>query len=101
MLFAAFALIERHLLRRGMPTIVEFSLFRISSFRNGNIAAAVVSLGELGIVFVIPIYLQVSRGYTALETGVALLALAAAFYAGATAAPLTGRIGARGWCRPA
>lgn len=94
--FVAFALVERSRGRRGLSMLVDFSLFRISSFRNGNIAAAVVSLGELGLVFVIPIYLQVSRGYSALETGVALLALASgAFVAGGATAPLTRAMGAR------
>ena len=62
--------------RRGKPTIIAFSLFTIASFRNGNIAAMIVSLGEFGIILSLPIWLQNVLGYTALQTGFVLLALA-------------------------
>lgn len=62
--------------RRGETTLVPFSLFRIASFRNGNIAAMIVSLGEFGIILSLPLWLQNVIGYTALQTGFVLLALA-------------------------
>jgi EmrB/QacA subfamily drug resistance transporter len=62
--------------RRGETTLVPFSLFRIASFRNGNIAAMIVSLGEFGIILSLPLWLQNVLGYTALQTGFVLLALA-------------------------
>lgn len=62
--------------RRGKSTMLEFSLFTIPSFRNGNIAAMVVSLGEFGIILSLPIWLQNVLGYDALQTGFILLALA-------------------------
>src|SRR4029078_3650055 len=52
------------------------ALFAIPSFRNGNIAAAIVSLGEFGIIFALPLWLQNVLRYTAVATGVLLLALA-------------------------
>lgn len=62
--------------RTGRSTLVPFSLFRIASFRNGNIAAMIVSLGEFGIILSLPLWLQNVIGYTALQTGFVLLALA-------------------------
>ena len=60
----------------GRPTLFRFDLFGIRSFRNGNIAAMIVSLGEFGIVLSLPLWLQNVLGYTAFQTGVVLLALA-------------------------
>ncbi|WP_243064524.1 DHA2 family efflux MFS transporter permease subunit [Humibacter sp. RRB41] len=62
--------------RLGKSTLLEFSLFSITSFRNGNIAAMIVSLGEFGIVLSLPLWLQNVIGYNALQTGFVLLALA-------------------------
>ncbi|MBG0740193.1 DHA2 family efflux MFS transporter permease subunit [Paeniglutamicibacter antarcticus] len=63
--------------RRGAGSMLDFSLFSIRSFRNGNIAAMIVSLGEFGIVLSLPIWLQNVLGYSALQTGLILVALAA------------------------
>lgn len=60
----------------GKTTLLAFSLFRIPSFRNGNIAALIVSLGEFGIILSLPLWLQNVLGYDALQTGFVLLALA-------------------------
>jgi EmrB/QacA subfamily drug resistance transporter len=62
--------------RLGRSTLIAFSLFSITSFRNGNIAALIVSLGEFGIILSLPLWLQNVLGYSALQTGLVLLALA-------------------------
>ncbi|TFD82971.1 DHA2 family efflux MFS transporter permease subunit [Cryobacterium psychrotolerans] len=62
--------------RAGKTTLLAFSLFTIPSFRNGNIAALIVSLGEFGIILSLPLWLQNVLGYDALQTGFVLLALA-------------------------
>jgi EmrB/QacA subfamily drug resistance transporter len=62
--------------REGKTTLLAFSLFRIASFRNGNIAAMIVSLGEFGIILSLPLWLQNVLGYNALQAGFVLLALA-------------------------
>lgn len=72
----AFVLLERHNNQRGRVAMLDLSLFTIPSFRNGNIAAAIVSLGEFGIIFSLPLWFQNVLGYTAFQTGLALLALA-------------------------
>src|SRR6476469_4950621 len=71
-----FVLLERRKQRRGEAGMLDLALFAIPSFRNGNVAAAIVSLGEFGIIFALPLWLQNVIGYTAFETGLILLALA-------------------------
>ncbi|MBX3091515.1 MAG: DHA2 family efflux MFS transporter permease subunit [Cryobacterium sp.] len=62
--------------RAGKNTMLAFGLFSIASFRNGNIAAMIVSLGEYGIILSLPLWLQNVLGYDALQTGYVILALA-------------------------
>jgi EmrB/QacA subfamily drug resistance transporter len=89
-----FVPVERRRARAGRPVLIDFSLFRIPSFRYGNVAVLIVGLGELGLVFVIPLFLQSVLGLSAFDTGLVLAALAAgAFVAGGAAAPATRRIG--------
>lgn len=62
--------------RLGKSTMLAFGLLRIPSFRNGNIAALIISLGEFGIILSLPLWLQNVLGYDALQTGLVILALA-------------------------
>ena len=83
--------------RRGAArraVLLDLGLFAIPSFRNGNIAAAIVSLGEFGLLFALPLWFENVRGYSAFETGVALLPLAiGSFAASGFGARLTSRRG--------
>ncbi|MFT4283394.1 MAG: MFS transporter, partial [Protaetiibacter sp.] len=82
-----------HRERRGLPTMIAFPLFRLASFRNGNIAALIVSLGEFGIILSLPLWLQNVLGYDALQTGFLLLALAGgSFVASGFAGATSGRV---------
>ncbi len=72
----AFVLWGKHRERVGKMPLLALSLFAIPSFRNGNIAALIVSLGEFGIILALPLWLQNVIGYDALQTGFVLLALA-------------------------
>jgi EmrB/QacA subfamily drug resistance transporter len=91
-----FVAIERRRSRSGKPVLFKLDLFRLASFRNGNITAAILSLGELGLIFILPLFLQAVLGYTALRTGVLFAALAAgAFVGGPSAAALAHRYGPR------
>lgn len=82
-----------HRRRAGRSTLLALGLFRIASFRNGNIAAAVVSLGEFGIILALPLWLQFVVGFDALQTGLLLLALAiGSFVASGIAGALSGRV---------
>lgn len=60
----------------GKSTMLAFGLFRIASFRNGNIAALIIALGEYGLVLSLPLWLQNVLNYDALQTGLVILALA-------------------------
>jgi EmrB/QacA subfamily drug resistance transporter len=59
------------------PALMNIRLFSVSSFRNGNIATLIIGLGEFGIVAVLPLWLQFTLGYSALESGLALIPIAA------------------------
>jgi EmrB/QacA subfamily drug resistance transporter len=77
----AFAAVERRRNAAGRVVLLDLGLFSILSFRNGNIAAAIVSLGEFGLLFALPLWFENVRGYSAFETGVALLPLAIGSFA--------------------
>jgi EmrB/QacA subfamily drug resistance transporter len=90
----ALVFVEKARLRAGKIVIIDLRLFKIRSFGAGNIVALVVSLGEFGLLFTIPLFLQAVRGYSAMETGVILVALAAgAFVASGIGAGLSQRLG--------
>ncbi len=79
---------------QGKPVLLDLSLFKIKSFRNANIAAAIVSLGEFGLIFSLPLWLQNVLGYSAFGTGLILLALAiGSFVASGAGGPLGAKRG--------
>lgn len=81
--------------RAGKDPLIAFDLFSIASFRNGNIAVLIVSMGEFGIILALPLWLQFVLGYDALQTGFVLLALAiGAFVASGLAGGLSRRVSA-------
>lgn len=87
-------LVDSRRLAAGKAVILDLRLFRIRSFGAGNLVAMVVSLGEFGLLFTIPLFLQSVRGYTAMETGVILLALAVgSFAASGAGAGMAQRVG--------
>lgn len=82
-----------HRRKQGRSTLLAFGLFGITSFRNGNIAAMVVSLGEFGIILALPLWLQFVLGFEAVQTGLLLLALAiGSFVASGAAGAFSGRV---------
>lgn len=72
----AFVVYENKRLKAGKPVILDLSLFRIASFRNGSIAALIVSLGEFGLIFAIPLWLQGVLALDSVSAGLVLLWLA-------------------------
>lgn len=92
---AVFVVWSRARMRKGKSTMLPLDLFGITSFRNGNIVAAIVSLGELGLLFVLPLWLQNVLRYDALQTGFILLALAiGSFLASGAVSGLSRRLSA-------
>jgi len=79
---------------RGRATLVDLSLFKLPTFRWGGVTILIVSLGEFGVIFVIPLFLQNVLGMSALGAGLVILALAVgALVSGGAAAPVSRRLG--------
>jgi EmrB/QacA subfamily drug resistance transporter len=90
----AMLFVENARSKAGKIVILDLKLFKIRSFGAGNAVAVIVSLGEFGLLFAIPLFLQATRGYDALQTGVILLALAlGSFVASGAGASLSQRFG--------
>jgi EmrB/QacA subfamily drug resistance transporter len=93
---ALFLVVEHRRARADEIVLLDFTLFDIRSFRYGNIAALIVSLGEFGLLFALPLFLQSVIGYSAFDTGVVLLSLAVGtFVASPGAAQIANRYGGR------
>jgi EmrB/QacA subfamily drug resistance transporter len=81
--------------RRGDEPLFRFSLLRTRSYRVGLSASAALSLGEMGVILALSLYLQSQLHLSAFRTGVALVPLAlAALLVGGIGGPLAARIGA-------
>ena len=86
--------LENRRVKAGKVVVIDLRLFKIRTFGAGNAVALIVSLGEFGLLFALPLFLQATRGYDALQTGVILLALAVgSFAASGMGAPLSQRFG--------
>ncbi len=92
----AFAIVEARRRALGKFYLFDFTLWRYRGFRYGNLAGTIVSLGEFGLLFALPLFLQGVLGYSAFETGAVFLSLAVgAFFAAPGAATLARRYGPR------
>jgi EmrB/QacA subfamily drug resistance transporter len=83
----AFGVIELRRQRAGKFILFDFTLWSNPSFRFGNFTATIVALGEFGLLFALPLFLQGVLGYSAFETGLVFLALAVGSF---LAAPIAG-----------
>lgn len=93
---ALFVRIEKSRAIKGSPILLDLNLLKIKSFRYGSIAALVVALGEFGMLFSLPLFLQAGLGFTALHTGVLILALAMGTFLISGGTPqLSARLGGR------
>ena len=88
----AFVVVEVRRKRAGVFYLFDFDLWREPTFRFGNLTATIVSLGEFGLLFALPLFLQAVIGYTAFETGLVFMTLAAGAF---VAAPLAGALAGR------
>ncbi|HEY7439015.1 MAG TPA: MFS transporter [Acidimicrobiia bacterium] len=69
----AFVLLERHKERTGSDPLFEFGLLRFLTFRYGLITTLVLAMGQLGFLFVLPVFLQDARHLSAIENGIWLV----------------------------
>jgi EmrB/QacA subfamily drug resistance transporter len=89
----SFVLWEKKREREKKNVLLDLDLFKIGSFRNGSIAAAIISMGEFGILFAIPLWLQNVLGLSPISSGLVLLWLAAgAFLASGIGGALSGKL---------
>jgi EmrB/QacA subfamily drug resistance transporter len=88
-----FVLWERKREADKKNVLLDLGLFKIGSFRNGSIAALIISMGEFGILFAIPLWLQNVLGLSPISSGLVLLWLAAgAFLASGVGGALSGKL---------
>jgi EmrB/QacA subfamily drug resistance transporter len=91
-LLAGFAAIERH----SSAPLLPFSIFRIRAVTSSNLAGVALGGAMFGMIFILTLYMQQVLRYSALETGLAWLAMAVTVLASAMAGSvLVTRVGAR------
>ncbi|WP_458208081.1 MFS transporter [Haladaptatus sp. NG-SE-30] len=71
--FAMFVQYERRMERAGRSPLVPLNVLTNRSFLSGVITYNIRSIISAGFFFIFPVYLQAVLGYTAFETGLALL----------------------------
>jgi len=88
-----FVLWERARAKAQKQVLLDLNLFGIASFRNGSIAALIISLGEFGILFALPLWFQNVEHLTAIQSGLVLLWLAGgAFLASGAGGAMSGKV---------
>ena len=80
---------ENARLKKNKSVLIDFSLFKIPTFGLGSFAGLIISLGEFGILFSLPLYLQSVLGWSSLGSGGLLAVLALGSF---VAAPTAGQI---------
>ncbi len=92
-----FVVVERVRGAAGKPTLVDLTLFSIPSFSSGSLAVLVVALGEFGILFLLPLYLQVGRGLSPLQAQLVVLPTALGSFISAPLTATRKTVPARTW----
>lgn len=88
---------EQHRARVQRDALLDIGLFSYETFSWGNLTAAMVAVGEFGIIFVLPLYLISALGMSVMNAGLVLAAMAVgAFISGASARHLAKRFSAAG-----
>jgi hypothetical protein len=68
-----FYLVERSKERRDAAPLFEFAHLRLASYRYGLLTGLVLAMGQLGLSFVLPVFLQDGKHLTAARNGLWLL----------------------------
>lgn len=66
---------ERHLEAKGSPTLIQLKLFANKIFSKGINIASIQTMMVAGLLFTVPLFLQVTFGLNPLQTGFYLLPL--------------------------
>lgn len=72
-LLTVFLLWEKRVERLGLTPLVSLHLFINKPFVSSVATTAIFSLGQAGLIFSIPVFLQAVRGASAFETGLAMV----------------------------
>lgn len=78
LLLAVFVWWQRRVEAAGHTPLVSMHLFNNRQFTSGATVMALLSFGMVGLIFVVPVFLQSVRNLDALHTGLALLPMSAA-----------------------
>jgi len=91
-LLSLFIAWELHIVKIGKTPLVSMKLFKNKQFVSGSVTTMIFALGQVGLIFIVPVFLQAVRGLDALHTGYALIPMSAALF---VSAPLSGRLSSR------
>jgi EmrB/QacA subfamily drug resistance transporter len=72
-ILAGFYLVERSKERRDAAPLFEFAHLRLKSYRYGLLTGMVLAMGQLGLSFVLPVFLQNGKHLSAARNGLWLL----------------------------
>lgn len=75
----------------GRTPLVSMRLFRNRRFTAGILTTCIMSLGQTGLIFALPVFLQSVRGLDAFQTGVALLPMSLALIVVSPLAAILGK----------
>lgn len=81
--------LETRLSRKGQSPLIDFGLFRLKTFGLGSFAGLIISLGEFGLLFTLPLFLQSVLGWSAVGAGGLLATLALGSF---ISAPIAGQL---------
>lgn len=96
LLLLMFILWEKRLAYKGKSVLLDLSLFKYSSFSLGNIIATIVSIGEFGLLFLLPLFLQNILEFSPMKTGYVLAVMGVgAFIAGGLASVIVSKTSAK------
>lgn len=84
---AGFAWWERRRIARGKDPLVRLAVLRDRATRAGSSTYGIYYLVTAGMLFLVPVFVQTTLGYTALESGLTLLPTTAMLILAAAAAP--------------
>lgn len=85
----ALYLVETRLSKKGSSPLIDFGLFRIKTFGLGSFAGLIISLGEFGLLFTLPLFMQSVLGWSAVGAGGILASLALGSF---ISAPIAGQL---------
>lgn len=69
----AFGIWESQLEKRGVTPLVSLHLFGNRQFTASMVTTSIISLGQAGLIFSVPVFMQAVRGADAFHTGLVML----------------------------